>query len=47
MHNRKKFRLKLAPPSTYLLVTVMRMLAPQYDKMGTSGLEGAVGAEPP
>lgn len=29
MHNRKKFRLKLAPPSTYLFVTVMRMLAPQ------------------
>lgn len=47
MHNRKKFRLKSAPPSTYLFVTVMRMLAPQYDRMGTSGLDGTVGTELP
>lgn len=47
MHNKKKFKLKSAPPSTYLFVTVMRMLAPQYDRMGTSGLDGATGTELP
>lgn len=45
-HNRKKLRLKSVPERTYLFVTVIKMLEPQYDRIGGMGLVlmGAPGA---
>lgn len=36
--SKKKLRLKSSPLSTYLFVTVIKMLLPQYERMGTTGL---------
>lgn len=41
--NKKKFRLKPVPASTYLLVTVIKIDEAQYAAIGNSGLLG-VGA---
>jgi len=41
--SKKKLRLKSSPLSTYLFVVVMRILLPQYARIGMTGLLAAGG----